>query len=81
MNEPIPQEAYAPLSTLITALGVGLAVWGIRNLIEGYSNNIPSAQSLGERQLRAGGNLVFLAACVKEGHVPDPEIMEYLAER
>lgn len=78
MNDPIVQKAFTTLSTVIIALGAGLGILGVYNLMEGYRNNDPAARLLGERQLRAGGGLVFLAAYIKEGKVPAPEIMEYL---
>ena len=81
MNEPIPQEAYYPLSVLVLAIGAGFSILGTRNVLEGCSNNAPAARELGERQLKIGGNFAFLSAYIKKGILPAPEIMEYLAER
>lgn len=80
-NEPIPQEAYYPLSMLFIILGVSLSIMGVFNVLEGCGNNTPSIRELGERQLKIGGNLVFLSAYIKKGILPEPEIMEYLATR
>ena len=34
-------EAVNVLQTLVIALGAGLAVWGVVNLLEGYGNDTP----------------------------------------
>lgn len=72
-------SAVDVLETLVIALGAGLGVWGVINLLEGCGNNHPAAKEQGERQIKAGGNLVFLAAYLRNGTLPAPEIMEYLA--
>ena len=33
-------SAISILQTLVVALGAGLAVWGVINLLEGYGNDI-----------------------------------------
>lgn len=80
-NEPIPQEAYYPLSVLFITLGAGFGILGVLNLLEGFGNNDPALRELGERQLKAGGNLAFLSAYIKNGTLPGPEIKEYLTTR
>ena len=40
-------EAINTLSILVIALGAGLAVWGVVNLLEGYGNDNPGAKSQG----------------------------------
>ena len=42
------------LQTLVVAIGAGLAVWGVINLLEGYGNDNPGAKSQGIKQLMAG---------------------------
>lgn len=39
-------EAVNVLKTLVIALGAGLAVWGVVNLLEGYGNDNPGANCL-----------------------------------
>ena len=39
------------LQTLVIALGAGLAVWGVINLLEGYGNDNPGAKSQGMKQV------------------------------
>ena len=34
-------QAVTVLQTLVIALGAGLAVWGVINLMEGYGNDNP----------------------------------------
>ena len=36
-------SAIDVLQTLVIALGAGLAVWGVINLLEGYGNDNPGA--------------------------------------
>ena len=40
-------EAINTLYILVVALGAGLAVWGVINLLEGYGNDNPGAKSQG----------------------------------
>ena len=53
-------EAINTLSVLVIALGAGLAVWGLVNLMEGYGNDNPGAKSQGVKQLVAGGGIVLI---------------------
>ena len=53
-------EAVNVLKTLVIALGAGLAVWGVVNLMEGYGNDNPGAKSQGIKQLMAGGGVVLI---------------------
>ena len=53
-------SAINTLQTLLIALGAGLAVWGIINLLEGYGADNPSAKSQGVKQLMAGGGVILL---------------------
>ena len=38
-------SAIDTLKTLVIALGAGLAVWGVINLLEGYGNDNPGANA------------------------------------
>lgn len=38
-------SAVGVMQTLVTALGAGLGVWGIVNLLEGYGNDNPGANA------------------------------------
>ena len=38
-------RAVTVLQTLVIALGAGLAVWGVVNLMEGYGNDNPGANA------------------------------------
>jgi len=53
-------EAINVLQTLVIALGAGLAVWGVINLLEGYGNDNPGAKSQGMKQLMAGGGVALI---------------------
>lgn len=44
-------SAITVLKTLVIALGAGLAVWGVINLLEGYGNDNPGAKSQGIKQV------------------------------
>ena len=37
-------SAVSTLSTLVIALGAGLGVWGVVNLLEGYGNDNPGSR-------------------------------------
>ena len=53
-------EAVNVLQTLVIALGAGLAVWGVVNLLEGYGNDNPAAKSQGIKQLMSGGGVILI---------------------
>jgi hypothetical protein len=53
-------SAIDVLKTLVIALGAGLGVWGIINLLEGYGNDNPGAKSQGRKQLMAGGGVALI---------------------
>ena len=53
-------SAVGVLQTLVIALGAGLAIWGVINLMEGYGNDNPGAKSQGIKQLMAGGGIVLI---------------------
>lgn len=38
-------QAITVLQTLVIALGAGLGVWGVINLLEGYGNDNPGANA------------------------------------
>lgn len=52
--------AVTTLKTLVIALGAGLAIWGVVNLMEGYGNDNPGAKSQGIKQLMAGGGIALI---------------------
>ena len=52
------------LQTLVIALGGGLGVWGVINLLEGYGNDNPGAKSQGIKQLMAGGGMALIGTCL-----------------
>lgn len=54
-------SAVDVLQTLVIALGAGLGIWGVINLLEGYGNDNPGAKSQGMKQLMAGLGLILLA--------------------
>lgn len=45
-------QAIATLKVLVMALGAGLGVWGIINLLEGYGNDNAGAKSQGIKQVK-----------------------------
>ena len=53
-------SAVTTLQTLVVALGAGLAVWGVVNLLEGYGSDNAAAKSQGIKQLMAGGGIILL---------------------
>lgn len=57
-------SAISILQTLVVAIGAGLAVWGVINLLEGYGNDNPGAKSQGIKQLMSGGGIIIVAQTV-----------------
>jgi len=53
-------EAINVLQTLVIALGAGLGIWGVINLLEGYGNDNPGAKSQGMKQHIAGGGVALI---------------------
>ena len=53
-------SAITTLKTLVVAIGAGLGVWGVINLLEGYGNVNPGAKSQGIKQLMAGAGIMLL---------------------
>ena len=53
-------SAIEVLQTLVIALGAGLGVWGVINLLEGYGNDNPGAKSQGMKQLMAGAGVALI---------------------
>ena len=39
------EQAITVLQTLVIALGAGLGIWGVINLLEGYGNDNPGANA------------------------------------
>ena len=54
--------AVTGLKTVVTAIGAGVGVWGVINLLEGYGNDNPGAKSQGIKQLMAGGGIALVGA-------------------
>ena len=46
-------SAVTVLQTLVIAIGAGLGIWGVINLLEGYGNDNPGAKSQGIKQFMA----------------------------
>ena len=53
-------SAVTTLQTLVVALGAGLGVWGVVNLLEGYGSDNPGSKSQGMKQLMAGGGVALV---------------------
>lgn len=67
-NDQMKEEKYMGfftsainiLQTLVVAIGAGLGVWGVINLMEGYGNDNPGAKSQGIKQLMSGGGVILI---------------------
>ena len=53
-------SAVEVLQTLVIALGAGLGIWGVTNLLEGYGQDNPGARSQGMKQLVAGAGVALI---------------------
>ena len=60
-------SAVGVLQTLVIALGAGLGIWGVINLLEGYGNDNPGAKSQGMKQLMAGGGGALVGGSPRNG--------------
>jgi len=58
--------ALGQLGIVIIAIGGGLGIWGIVNLLEGYGNDNAGAKSQGIKQLMAGGGLILIGIFVPD---------------
>lgn len=50
------------LKYVVIAVGGGLAILGIVNLLEGYGNDNPGAKSQGMKQFMAGAGVMLIGA-------------------
>ena len=53
-------SAVGVLQTLVVALGAGLGIWGVINLLEGYGQDNPDSKSQGMKQLIADGGVALI---------------------
>ena len=53
-------SAVDVLQTLVIALGAGLGIWGVINLLEGYGNDTPGAKSQGMKQIMTGCGVALI---------------------
>ena len=53
-------SAIDTLKILVIAIGAGLGVWGVVNLLEGYGSDNPGAKSQGIKQLCAGAGVAII---------------------
>ena len=52
------------LKIVVTAIGAGIGVWGVINLLEGYGNDNAGAKSQGIKQLMSGVGIIIIAQTV-----------------
>ena len=57
-------SAVTGLKIVVTAIGAGVGVWGVINLLEGYGSDNPGAKSQGIKQLMSGGGIIIIAQTV-----------------
>ena len=53
-------SAIDTLKILFIAIGAGLGVWVVVNLLEGYGSDNPGAKSQGIKQLMSGGGIILI---------------------
>ena len=53
-------SAVGVLQTLVVALGAGLGIWGVINLLEGYGQDNPASKSQGAKQFVAGAGVALI---------------------
>ena len=52
------------LKIVVTAIGAGIGIWGVINLLESYGQENPSSRSQGIKQLMSGGGIIIVAQTV-----------------
>lgn len=57
-------SAIETLGTLTIALGAGLGVWGLVNMLEGYGNDNAGSKSQGVKQLMAGAGIAMVGVAL-----------------
>lgn len=57
-------SAVDALKLVVTAIGAGIGIWGVINLLEGYSSDNAAGKSQGIKQLMAGGGIIIIAQTV-----------------
>jgi len=60
-------SAVDVLQTLVTALGGGLGIWGVINLLEGYGNDNPGAMLMYGREAQSKTRIASPATIPKSG--------------
>lgn len=56
------ESGVSALKVVIIAVGGGLAILGVVNLLEGYGNDNPGAKSQGMKQFMAGAGVMLIGA-------------------
>lgn len=56
--------AVNALRLVVTAIGAGIGIWGVINLLESYGSTDPSSRSQGIKQLMSGGGIIIVAQTV-----------------
>lgn len=57
-------SAVNGLQIVVTAIGAGVGVWGVINLLEGYGQDNPASKSQGIKQLMSGGGIIIIPKVV-----------------
>lgn len=57
-------SVFSTLQSVLSAIGAGLAIWGLVNLMEGYGSDNPAAKSSGIKQIMAGFGIVLIATII-----------------
>lgn len=68
-------DAVDTLGIVVTLIGGGIGVWGVINLLEGYSNDNPGAKSQGMKQLMAGVGIALI------GIILVPKLADFMNEQ
>ena len=58
------EKTIIVLQSVVSLIGAGLGIWGVINLIEGYSGDNAAAKSQGIKQLMAGLGLILVGLVV-----------------
>lgn len=70
-------SAITTLQTLVIALGAGLGVWGVVNLLEGYGSTTPALMLMYGKVSQENYVELTAASAIPNKEIKSPQILRY----
>ena len=70
-------QAITVLQTLVIALGAGLGVWGVINLLEGYATTTPEPMLMYGKVSQENYVELTAASAIPNKEIKSPQILRY----